>query len=117
MKAYPSFDAWLDGEANGLGDLVGPLRAMAKRVSKKLVETVKWGNGCWTLEDLPIAFAHAERDHIQFGFFAGSMLTDPKGVLTGSGKYVRSVKLRRGTDLQAPYLTRLFRQALTIRYR
>ena len=117
MKSYATFDAWNDAQSASNQKIVAPLRKLATRASKKLVETVKWGNGCWELEGLPIAFAHAERDHVQFGFFAGSQLTDPKRLLKGSGKYVRSQKLFAASDIDGAYLTRLLKQALTTPYR
>jgi len=117
MKSHATFDAWLDAQSASNQKLVAPLRKLASRTSKKLVETVKWGNACWELDGLPIAFAHAERDHVQFGFFAGALLKDPKRVLKGSAKYVRSQKLFTPGDLDTTYLTQLFKQALKIQYR
>jgi len=117
MVSYPTFDAWLDAQSAPHAKMVAPLRKLAARVSKKLVETVKWGNACWELDGLPIAFIHAERDHLQFGFFAGAMLDDPRQALTGSAKYVRSQKLHAPGDVDQKYLSRLFTQALSIEYR
>jgi hypothetical protein len=117
MKSFETFDDWLDAQGAPQQKIVAPLRKLATRVSKKLVETVKWGNGCWELDDLPIAFAHAENGHIQFGFFGGALLEDPKRVLSGSAKYVRSVKLHAPSDVDNATLTGLFKQALKVRYR
>jgi hypothetical protein len=117
MLSYATFDAWLDARSAAQAKMVGSLRKLAARVSKQLVETVKWGNACWELDGLPIAFIHGERDHLQFGFFVGAALDDPRSVLTGSGKYVRSQKLFSPNDIDAKYLARLFAQALTLKYR
>jgi hypothetical protein len=51
------------------------------------------GQGCWTLGDAPKVYIHTEPDHVQFGFYAGSRLEDPEGLLVGRGKYVRHVKV------------------------
>lgn len=117
MKSYATFDDWLDAQRAPQQKIVAPLRKLAARVSKQLVETVKWGNGCWELDGLPIAFVHAEKDHIQFGFFGGALLKDPERVLSGSAKYVRSQKLHAPSDIDSAALTRLFKQALKIEYR
>jgi hypothetical protein len=42
---------------------------------------------------VPMAYIHAEPDHVQFGFYEGSSLKDPHGLLVGNGKYVRHVKV------------------------
>jgi hypothetical protein len=117
MKSFATFEDWLDAQRAPQQKIVAPLRKLATRVSKKLVETAKWGNGCWELDGLPIAFVHAEKDHIQFGFFGGALLSDPQRVLSGSAKYVRSKKLYSPDDIDSAALARLFKQALKVKYR
>jgi hypothetical protein len=41
------------------------------------------------------------------GFFCGSLLKDPKGLLEGDGKYMRHVKLRPGSEVDSEALSRL----------
>lgn len=60
----------------------------------------------------PVAFAHVEPDHVQFGFFAGAQLDDPRGLLEGRAKFVRHVKLRSAGDIDADALAALLRQAV-----
>ena len=44
-------------------------------------------------------------------FFRGAEMDDPEGVLEGSGKGMRHVKLREPKDANSPALKRLIRQA------
>jgi hypothetical protein len=44
-------------------------------------------------------------------FFRGAEMDDPHGVLEGSGKSMRHVKLREPKDANSPALKRLIRQA------
>jgi uncharacterized protein YdeI (YjbR/CyaY-like superfamily) len=85
--------------------------------SKKLTETVKWGNACWTLDDLPIVYLYGAKDHVQLGFFAGALLKDRKGLLKGKGKFVRFAEVESHKDIQTAYFTRLIKAAMKINYR
>ena len=77
----------------------------------KSSETVKWGNGCWLGKEYPVIFLHSEPDHLQFGFFAGAEMKDPRKILQGSGQYVRHVKVRTVGDIDAREFSRMIREA------
>src|SRR6202008_1931604 len=87
------------------------LRKFVKRVAPGLSETVKWGNGCWVGANGPVAYVYSATDYVQFGFFGGSTLKDPKGLLEGKGQYVRHIKVRRISEIDEPAFTALLRQA------
>jgi hypothetical protein len=111
MKAYASFDEYLAGQAPRNRDIIRVLRKFVKRVAPQLQESVKWGNGCWVQEKVPVAYVYSAPDHVQFGFFAGSALKDPDGLLKGAGKFVRHVKVRNPTDIAETAFGALLRQA------
>jgi hypothetical protein len=55
---------------------------------------------------------------VNVGFFLGTTLLDPAGLLQGDGKYMRHVKLKPGTAVDAPSLEALITAAyLDIRTR
>jgi hypothetical protein len=51
------------------------------------------------------------RAHVNVGFFHGSALPDSAGLLEGTGKAMRHVKLRPGLALDAPSLEALIAAA------
>ena len=51
-------------------------------------------------------------DHVQFGFFTGSALRDPDGLLRGEGKFVRHIKVRKRSDIDETAFATLLRQAV-----
>ena len=53
--------------------------------------------------------------HVALGFYYGTELPDPKGLLEGTGKLMRHVKLRGAEDLKEPALKELIRVATTHR--
>jgi len=111
MKKYASFDLWADDQASEFQRTISLLRKLVKATVPSLAESVKWGNGVWLRETQPIAYLYAGQDHLQFGFFRGSALRDPKKLLIGKGAYVRHVKIRKPADIDAATLARWLRQA------
>jgi len=111
MKAYPSFDAFQADQPPKTRAILRALRKLVREEAPELVESVKWGNGCWIGEAGPVALAHVEPDHVQFGFFAGSSLSDPNGLLEGKGKFVRHTKVRSAATMDRAGLAQLVREA------
>jgi hypothetical protein len=111
MKAYESFDAYLDDQSPANQAIIRKLRRFVKRAEPGLEEAVKWGNGCWIGSKGPVAYVYSEKDCVQFGFFLGATLKDPKGLLEGKGKYVRHTKIRDPKTLDVKSLTALLSQA------
>jgi len=111
MKAYASFDDYVAGQKPRNRAIIGALRGFVKRVEPGLSEAVKWGNGCWVGQDGPVAYVYSDTGYVQFGFFRGSSLKDPGGLLQGKGKYVRHVKVRDRSEIDERALSALLRQA------
>ena len=112
MKAYASFEDYLADQAPHNRTVIRTLRQFVRRAAPELEESVKWGNGCWLREQTPIAYVYSAPDHVQFGFFNGSALKDPKRLLNGSGKFVRHIKVAKGSDIDEKPYAALLRQAI-----
>ena len=110
MKAYASFAEWKTDQSMKNQTLITALSRLVKNAAPELTPTVKWGQGCWTLGDAPKIYFHAEPDHVQFGFYAGAKLKDPEGLLAGSGKHVRHVKVCTPRGIPREALVRLVGQ-------
>ena len=63
--------------------------------------------------DAAFAYVNAFRAHVNVGFFRGAELADPERLLEGTGKFMRHVKLRPGSDLDARALMELIETAYT----
>jgi hypothetical protein len=57
------------------------------------------------------AYVNAFRAHVNVGFFRGAELPDPRGLLEGTGRMMRHVKLRPAEGIDATALRRLIRTA------
>ena len=111
MKAYACFDDYLDDQTPRNRAIIGALRRFVKRVEPTLTEAVKWGNGCWIGSKGPVAYVYAATGYVQFGFFSGTSLKDPKGLLEGEGKYVRHAKVRAASSIDERAFAALLKQA------
>jgi hypothetical protein len=111
MKAYATFDLYLADQTAKNQKLIRALRKFVKRAAPRLDESVKWGNGCWLNGKAPVAYVYSDADWVQFGFFRGASLDDPKGLLEGKGQYVRHVKVRKSADIDEKAFGALLRQA------
>lgn len=79
--------AWVQQGNTGYG--VGP---------KKMTEHFSW--------------ISVHKNHVNLGFFRGTELPDPHGLLEGTGKLLRHVKIRTPEDLENPHLRMLLEQAV-----
>ena len=59
------------------------------------------------VEDAAFGYVNAFRSHVNVGFFHGAVLDDPAGLLEGTGKRMRHVKLRFGQAVNAAALSAL----------
>ena len=110
MKAYASFDEWKRDQSPRNRKLISALSDLVKKTAPEFISTVKWGQGCWTLEGAPKVYIHAEPDHVQCGFYAGSKLKDPERLLVGRGKHVRHVKVFTTKGIPQKALVALLKQ-------
>jgi hypothetical protein len=58
-----------------------------------------------------VAYVGAFKAHVNVGFFRGAELDDPAGLMEGTGKYMRHVKLRPSQSIDATALTQLIQRA------
>ena len=117
MKTYASFDDYLKDQNPKNQAIIRALRQFVKRVEPGLSEAVKWGNGCWIGGNGPVAYVYSAPDYVQFGFFRGSSLKDPRGLLEGKGRYVRHTKVRESSEIDEWSFAALLRQAAGSRER
>ena len=61
--------------------------------------------------DAAFAYVNVFRTHVNVGFFRGAELSDPNGLLEGTGKFMRHVKLRPDGDVDATALLKLINSA------
>jgi hypothetical protein len=59
------------------------------------------------IADAAFGYVNAFKAHVNVGFFRGAEIADPEGLLEGTGKFMRHVKLRPGGDVNVTALMKL----------
>lgn len=61
--------------------------------------------------DAAFGYVNAFTAHVNVGFFRGAEIADPAGLLEGTGKFMRHVKLKPDRDVDATALRKLIETA------
>lgn len=96
----------LDADAKRLAS---ELRALIFAAAPAAKEEFKWSRPCYELRK-PFCSFVAHKAHVSFAFERGAELDDPRGLLEGSGKSMRHVKIALGGKVP-PGLRALIRDA------
>jgi hypothetical protein len=65
------------------------------------------------VSDAAFAYVNVFKAHVNVGFFRGAEIADPEGLLEGTGKFMRHVKLRPERDVDVTVLMKLIEAAYT----
>lgn len=106
-------ESFVSGLEPGKRSLVEPLREFVKKHAPALKEAIKWGNITWTGAD-NVCWIIVSSDHVDFGFFKGAKLKDPEGMLEGTGKGLRHVKVYTRADIRDREFAALLKQAVAM---
>jgi len=93
--------------------VVRALRVFVKGQAPELRERMMWG-GVAFIGKGNVCFAHALEGYVAFGFFRGSELPDKEKVLQGNGKYVRTAKVAKPSDIKEKEFGRLIKEAVAL---
>jgi len=106
--------AWIDEyveKAGKLKDVEKGLRALVKKTLAGSEEYVNpWKIPSFDSNGTVCGFMTG-KEHVTFIFLRGARLPDPEGLLEGTGKSVRHVKVRTVEDLKRPALKKLIVEA------
>jgi len=107
VERDPAIDAWMNEHADELGAIARQWFEAMRKCGDEVRELLHDGCPVGCLGDAPFGYVNAFASHVNVGFFHGAALPDPAGLLQGSGKFMRHVKLRPGTATDAEALRRL----------
>ena len=103
----PAIEAWMDEQPEALGSIARRWFEVIRSCGDDVRELIHDDAPTACVADAAFAYVDAFRAHVNVGFFGGAGLTDPAGLLEGTGKYMRHVKLRLDRDIDAAALVEL----------
>ena len=99
VRRDPAIDVWLNAQAPERGAIAHRWFVRMRECGDDVLELMHDGfpNACVT--DAPFGYVNVFSAHVNVGFLYGAELEDPAGLLEGTGKRGRHVKLKPGAGL------------------
>src|SRR5690349_19853877 len=103
----PGIDEWLKQRSGALSVIAKRWLGVMRGCGPDVRELLHDGHPTACVGDAAFAYANAFKAHVNVGFFRGAELADPDGLLQGTGKFMRHVKLRPGQQVENGALQKL----------
>jgi hypothetical protein len=117
-KRLGTFDDVIADAGRDVEQIARRLRALIEAIHPDTVEAPRpgWRTAAYGVGSKKMSEAYAyigpQRGYVNLGFYHGRSLPDPDGLLEGTGKALRHVKVRSTEDVARPALRRLVKAAL-----
>ena len=104
-------ERWMTEHSGELGAIAKRWFGVMRVCGDDVREVLHDGHPTACVDGAGFAYVNAFRAHVNVGFFRGAEITDPEGLLEGTGRFMRHVKLRPGEDVDTSALTGLIQTA------
>jgi hypothetical protein len=111
VKRDSAVETWFHEQAGELGVIARRWFALMRDCGDDVRELVHDDQPTACVGDAAFAYVDAFTAHVNIGFFRGAEIADPAGLLEGTGRFMRHVKLRPGRDVDATALATLIETA------
>ena len=111
---------WIDKYVAKAGKMQGVLKGLRALVKRTIAGCEEYVNP-WKIPSFDsngtLCGFMTGKEHVTFIFLRGAALPDPEGLLEGTGKHVRHVKVRTTADVKKPALKKLIVEAAKLNKR
>lgn len=105
-----SVDAYVNSHRGWQREVLMKLRDMIRACAAEATENISWSQPVFDLNG-PMCYLKAFTDHVNFGFWRGTELDDPEGLLVGDLTKMRHVKIASVNDVKRDRFEAFIRQA------
>jgi hypothetical protein len=113
VRRDPAIDAWMLAHTGELGAIAQRWFEVMRNCGDDVRELLHDGHPTVCVADAAFAYVNAFKAHVNVGFFRGAEIADPDGLLEGTGKFMRHVKLRPERSVKDRALIKLIETAYT----
>ena len=113
QKRDKQIENWMNEHSDILGSIAATWFEVLRNCGDDVHEILHDGQPTACVEDVAFAYVDVHKLHVNVGFFNGAELNDPDGLLEGTGKYMRHVKIDPGKVINEDALTKLINTAYT----
>ena len=111
VKRDPAISVWMHEHSGELGAIAQRWFEVMRACGDDVRELLHDGHPTACVADAAFGYVDAFKTHVNVGFFRGAEIADPAGLLEGTGKFMRHVKLRPDRDVNATALMTLIETA------
>jgi hypothetical protein len=111
VEREPAIDAWFASRPPALGAIARTWYQRMRECGDDVRELLHDGHPTACVGDAAFGYINAFTAHVNVGFFLGAHLADPMGLLEGTGKNMRHVKLRPADEIDRAALAALIEAA------
>jgi len=113
VKRDAAVEAWFDARAGELGAIAREWFETMRGQGHDVRELLHDYHPTACVGEAAFGYVNVFTAHVNVGFFQGTELDDPHGLLEGTGKFMRHVKLSPETEVDKEALKDLIRAAYT----
>lgn len=107
VKRDPTIEIWMKMQTGELGIIARHWFEIMRMRGDAVRELLHDGHPTACIADAAFGYVNVFKAHVNVGFFRGAEIADPEGLLEGTGKFMRHVKLRPDRDFNATALAKL----------
>jgi Domain of unknown function (DU1801) len=107
----PVVEDWFSAPPTELRSVARTWFEAMRSCGSDVVELLHDGHPTACVEVAAFGYVNAFSAHVNVGFFLGASLNDPAGLLQGTGRFMRHVKVRPGAPIDEAALRELIRAA------
>jgi hypothetical protein len=111
VKRDPTIEVWMHEHAGELGAIAQRWFEVMRDCGEDVRELLHDGHPTACVGDAAFGYVNAFKAHVNVGFFRGAEIADPEGLLEGTGKFMRHVKLRPEQEVNVTGLRKLIETA------
>jgi hypothetical protein len=111
VERDPASESWMHKHADEFGATARRWFEVMRGCGDDVCEVLHDGHPTACVGDAAFAYVNAFKAHVNVGFFRGAEIADPKGLLEGTGKFMRHVKLSPERAVDTAALTKLIQTA------
>ena len=110
-KTTETIESYISDRSAAVREILKSLRTLIRKTLPESTEGMKWGAPVFfNKSGAPVIYIYGGKDHANLGFIAGVDLNDPSGLLEGSGKSGRHVKIYPDKPVLSKQLIALIKQ-------
>ncbi len=118
VDTHDTFEEALSGSSNQVREIAEGLRSLIIDVYPEVVEVpwpkqkiIGYGVGPKKMSE-HFCYIGSYRAHVNLGFYYGAELPDPQGLLEGTGKKLRYIKVKNSEEVGEPALREILEDSL-----